>query len=220
MSHIVNWATQENVDLSTMAATLNTIASTAAALEVLITNFQNSAGTLNAADQSRLTGIQTLAIELVERCASIRVSPQQVSASARNSAMRNITSTDPEIHTHDFSQTGISDDRAAARFRSNDPRNVRNTDSPTAAEDLARENLQYPVGDPRNPVSPQYPAGDPRNPASPQYPTNDPRNLKNTDSRPGVQNPVPADPVHPQYPAGDPRNVTNPQFQANDPRNG
>ena len=54
MSQITDWAEQEQADLTAVSATLDTVVAGVTALDKLITDFQNSPGTLSAADQAAL----------------------------------------------------------------------------------------------------------------------------------------------------------------------
>lgn len=82
MSQITDWADAEQVDLSTVSATLNGLVTGIAALDKQITDFQNSPGTLNATDQAALDGIQASVKGLVTQSAAIKVTAPQVAASA------------------------------------------------------------------------------------------------------------------------------------------
>lgn len=82
MSQITDWADAEQVDLSTVSATLNGLVTGIAALDKQITDFQNSPGTLNATDQAALDGIQASVKGLVTQSAAINVTSPQVAASA------------------------------------------------------------------------------------------------------------------------------------------
>jgi hypothetical protein len=75
MSKITDWAAQEEVALTTISATLDSIVAGVAALDTLITNFQNSPGTLAPADQAALDGIQSASAALVAKAAAISVVP-------------------------------------------------------------------------------------------------------------------------------------------------
>jgi hypothetical protein len=82
MSVLSDWAAQQQADLTTIASSLTTVVTGIAALDTLITNFQNSPGTLNATDQAALDGIQASVKSLVTQSAAINVTPPQVAASA------------------------------------------------------------------------------------------------------------------------------------------
>jgi len=82
MSQITDFAAQQQVDLTSIATTLNNIVTGIAALDVLISNFQNSPGTLSTADQAALDGVQASVKGLVTQAAAISVTPPQVAASA------------------------------------------------------------------------------------------------------------------------------------------
>lgn len=75
MSKITDWAAQEQADMSAISGTLDGIVAGIAALDTLITNFQNSQGTLSAADQAALDGIQTASSSLKTKAAGIVVTP-------------------------------------------------------------------------------------------------------------------------------------------------
>jgi hypothetical protein len=75
MSVITDWAAQEQADLTEISNTLDTIVAGIAALDVLITNFQNSPGTLSPADQAALDGIQAASKALKAKSAAISVAP-------------------------------------------------------------------------------------------------------------------------------------------------
>ena len=75
MTQVQTWAANEQVDLTNIAATLNNVAVGAAALKVLITNLQNSPGTLSAADQAALDGIQAASDALVIQANNISTTP-------------------------------------------------------------------------------------------------------------------------------------------------
>lgn len=75
MSQITDWAAQEQADLTTISNTLDTIVTGIAALDALITQFQNSPGTLSATDQAALDAIQAASHALVAKSAAISVAP-------------------------------------------------------------------------------------------------------------------------------------------------
>jgi hypothetical protein len=75
MSQITDWAAKEQADLTTISTTLDGIVAAIVALNALITAFQNSPGTLSAADQAALDGIQTASKALVAKASAIIVSP-------------------------------------------------------------------------------------------------------------------------------------------------
>jgi len=75
MSKITDWAAQEEVALTTISATLDSVVAGIAALDTLISNFQNSPGTLSSADQAALDGIQAASAALVTKAAAISVTP-------------------------------------------------------------------------------------------------------------------------------------------------
>lgn len=75
MSKITDFAAQEQVDLAAISSTLDGIVAGVAALDKLITDFQNSPGTLSAADQAALDAIQTASKSVVSKAAAIVVTP-------------------------------------------------------------------------------------------------------------------------------------------------
>ena len=75
MSKITDWAANMQVSLAAVSATLDSIVAGVAALDTLITNFQNSPGTLAPADQAALDGIQAASAALVTKSAAISVAP-------------------------------------------------------------------------------------------------------------------------------------------------
>ncbi len=75
MSAITDWAAKESADLTTISTTLDGVVTGIAALDALITNFQDSTGTLSAADQAALDGIQAASKVLVTKSAGISVAP-------------------------------------------------------------------------------------------------------------------------------------------------
>lgn len=75
MSQIQDWAAQEQADLTAISGTLDTIVTGINALDTLITNFQNSPGTLSAADQAALDGIKAASAALVTKSSAINVTP-------------------------------------------------------------------------------------------------------------------------------------------------
>ena len=75
MSQITDWAAKEQADLDTISVTLDGVVAGIAALDALITVFQNSPGTLSAADQAALDGIQAASKALVTKSAGISVNP-------------------------------------------------------------------------------------------------------------------------------------------------
>ena len=75
MSQVTDYADREQADLTTIKNTLTGIASGVAALDTLITNFQNSPGTLTPADQAALDAIQVASQALVAQSAAIVVTP-------------------------------------------------------------------------------------------------------------------------------------------------
>ena len=75
MSQITDWAAQEQVALTTISATLDSIVAGVANLDTLINNFQNSPGTLSPADQAALDACQKASNDLVAKAAAISVTP-------------------------------------------------------------------------------------------------------------------------------------------------
>ena len=80
MSQLTDWAAQEQADLTAISNTLDQVVTGVAALDVMITTFQNSPGTLSAADQAALDGIQAASKALVVKSAAISVAPPGPSA--------------------------------------------------------------------------------------------------------------------------------------------
>ena len=78
MSAITDWAAKEQADLDTISATLDGIVAGVAALDTLITNLQNSPGTLSAADQAALDAIQAASKTLVTKSGAISTAPPTV----------------------------------------------------------------------------------------------------------------------------------------------
>lgn len=72
MSKLTDWAAQEEADLSAISATLDGVVAGVANLNKLITDFQNSPGTLSADDQAALDRIQAASKTLVDKAASIK----------------------------------------------------------------------------------------------------------------------------------------------------
>ena len=75
MSAITDWAAQEQADLSAISATLDTIVAGIANLDTLITNFQNSPGTLSATDQAAVDEITAASKALRQKASAIVVTP-------------------------------------------------------------------------------------------------------------------------------------------------
>jgi hypothetical protein len=71
MSQITDWAAKEEADLSAISTTLDGVVTGVAALDTLITQFQNSPGTLSAADQAALDSIAAASKALVAKSAAI-----------------------------------------------------------------------------------------------------------------------------------------------------
>ena len=75
MSAITDWAASEQADLTSISTTLDTVVSGIAALDTLITNLQNSPGTLSASDQAALDAIKAASTALVAKSGAISVTP-------------------------------------------------------------------------------------------------------------------------------------------------
>jgi ABC-type transporter Mla subunit MlaD len=75
MSQITDWAATEQADLAQISSTLDSIVAGISALDTLITNFQNSSGTLSATDQAALDSIQAASAALVTKAQAISVAP-------------------------------------------------------------------------------------------------------------------------------------------------
>jgi hypothetical protein len=75
MSKLTDWAAEEQADLTAISNTLDQVVTGIAALDVLITQFQNSPGTLAPGDQAALDGIQAASKALVTKSAAISVTP-------------------------------------------------------------------------------------------------------------------------------------------------
>ena len=75
MSQITDWAAAEQADLTQISTTLDAIVAGVTALDTLITNFQNSPGTLSAPDQAALDGIQAASKALVSKASAISTAP-------------------------------------------------------------------------------------------------------------------------------------------------
>jgi hypothetical protein len=73
MSQITDWAATEQASLNAISGTLDGIVTGIAALNALITNFQNSPGTLSGPDQAALDAIQAASQALVTKSAAISV---------------------------------------------------------------------------------------------------------------------------------------------------
>lgn len=74
-SAIQAWAAAEQADLTTISTTLDGIVTGVAALDALITQFQNSPGTLSADDQAALDAIQAASQALVAKVQAISTAP-------------------------------------------------------------------------------------------------------------------------------------------------
>lgn len=75
MSKITDWAATEQADLTEISSTLDGIVTGVAALDTLITNFQNSPGTLSAEDQAALDAIKAASAALVTKASGISTTP-------------------------------------------------------------------------------------------------------------------------------------------------
>jgi len=75
MSEITTWAAAEQASLDAISTTLDGIVTGVAALDALITNLQNSPGSLSASDQAALDAIQTASKALVTKAQAIVVTP-------------------------------------------------------------------------------------------------------------------------------------------------
>lgn len=75
MSAITDWATQEQASLDAISATLDGIVTGISALDALITQLQNSPGTLSKADQAALDAIQASSKALLAKAGAISVTP-------------------------------------------------------------------------------------------------------------------------------------------------
>src|ERR1035438_3026948 len=65
MSQITDWAAQQQADLTSISTTLDGVVAGIVTLDTLITNFQNSPGTLSAPDQAALDAVQAASKALV-----------------------------------------------------------------------------------------------------------------------------------------------------------
>lgn len=75
MSAITDWAAKEQADLTTISTTLDGVVTGIAALDQMITNFQNSPGALSPSDQAALDAIQAASGALVSKSAAISTTP-------------------------------------------------------------------------------------------------------------------------------------------------
>ena len=75
MSQISDRAAALKADEDAISANLDSIVAGIAALDALITNFQNSPGTLSPSDQSALDGIQAASTALVAKSAAVSTVP-------------------------------------------------------------------------------------------------------------------------------------------------
>ena len=79
MSQITDWASGEQADLAAISGTLDGIVAGIIALDTLITNLQNSQGTLSPSDQTALNAIQAASTALKAKSAGIVVTPPPTS---------------------------------------------------------------------------------------------------------------------------------------------
>lgn len=75
MSKITDFAAATQANFDALSASLDGITTGIAALDTLITNFQNSPGTLSAADQASLDGIQAASQSLAAKAAAVSTTP-------------------------------------------------------------------------------------------------------------------------------------------------
>lgn len=75
MSAITDFATANQASLDAISASLDGITAGITALDTLITNLQNSPGTLSPSDQAALDAIQASSASLVAKAAAISVTP-------------------------------------------------------------------------------------------------------------------------------------------------
>ena len=75
MSKITDQAAAEKADLDAISAKLDTVTAGIAALDKLITDFQNSPGTLSPADQAALDAIQTAVSALRAKAEAVDTTP-------------------------------------------------------------------------------------------------------------------------------------------------
>ena len=75
MSQITDWAAQQQADLTNISTTLDGVVAGIVTLDTLITNFQNSPGTLSAPDQAALDAVQAASKDLVAKASAISVAP-------------------------------------------------------------------------------------------------------------------------------------------------
>jgi hypothetical protein len=71
MSQITDWAATNQVSLDAISTSLDGITAGITALDTLITNFQNSPGTLSVADQAALDAIQASSKSLAAKASAI-----------------------------------------------------------------------------------------------------------------------------------------------------
>ena len=71
MSQLTDWAASEQADLAAISTALDTVVTGVSALDKLITNFQNSPGTLSPSDQAALDAIQSASKAVVAKAAAI-----------------------------------------------------------------------------------------------------------------------------------------------------
>lgn len=75
MKQIDDFATAQQSALDSISASLDGIATGITALDTLITNLQNSPGTLSASDQAALDAIQASSKSLVAKAAAVSTAP-------------------------------------------------------------------------------------------------------------------------------------------------
>jgi len=74
-SVIQAWANNEGAALTSIATALSAISAGITALDTMITNFQNSPGTLSPSDQAALDAIQTQSAALVAQSQAVSTTP-------------------------------------------------------------------------------------------------------------------------------------------------
>jgi len=75
MSKITDWATQQQADLAQVSTTLDGIVAGISALDKIITDWQNSPGTMDPVDQAALDSAQVAIKALVAKSSAIVVTP-------------------------------------------------------------------------------------------------------------------------------------------------
>jgi hypothetical protein len=75
MSQITDWAAQEQADLTAISNTLDAVVAGVATLDKMIADFQNSPGTMSAADQTALDNLQAFSKTVVAKASAISVAP-------------------------------------------------------------------------------------------------------------------------------------------------